>query len=40
MGLKFDEWDLPGFKNQVMGHFMKFLLETMPGQLSDIGSGG
>ncbi|KAJ7174323.1 hypothetical protein C8R46DRAFT_1031020 [Mycena filopes] len=29
-GLKFDEWDMKAFKKLVLGHFMKFLLETAP----------
>jgi hypothetical protein len=32
VGLKFDEWDIEGFKKQVMGQFMKFLLQTTPGE--------
>ncbi|KAJ7030299.1 hypothetical protein C8F04DRAFT_1264062 [Mycena alexandri] len=29
-GLKFDEWDIEGFKKGVLGQFMKYLLETAP----------
>ncbi|KAJ7713536.1 hypothetical protein B0H16DRAFT_1743245 [Mycena metata] len=28
IGKKFDEWDIEGFKKLVLGHFMKYLLET------------
>jgi hypothetical protein len=27
-GYKFHEWDVDGFKKNIMGHWMKFLAET------------
>jgi hypothetical protein len=27
-GKKFSEWDVPGFKKNVLGQFMRFLMET------------